>query len=117
MRYQDEKLPAGAIKVGETPMMSENTVLPAILNKHMSPRGKIGHIVVETGSLQFVWEDNLHDIIMCDKKHPVVIEPERYHHVIITGKVEFKVEFYKVESSEVEITEEDAVRPGEEFVE
>jgi len=32
-----------------------------------------------------------------DKNHPFLIEPERYHHVIITGKVKFKVEFYKIE--------------------
>ncbi|XMB85183.1 DUF1971 domain-containing protein [Mycoplasmatota bacterium WC44] len=117
MNYQDKQLPAGAVKVGETPMMNENTVLPAILNKHMSPKGKFGNVVVEKGSLEFVWEDDLNNVMICDKKHPIVISPERYHHVIITGEVEFKVEFYKQESTTVDISDEDAIRPGEEFVE
>lgn len=116
MRYQDEKLPDRAVKVGETPLMDENTVLPAILNNHMSPKGKYGYIAVENGSLQFVWEDNLEDVMMCDKQHPIVITPERYHHVIITGKVEFKVEFYKLEDTKIEISDEEASRPGEKFI-
>ncbi|CAH2213450.1 DUF1971 domain-containing protein [Tepidibacter aestuarii] len=116
MRYQDKKLPYGAIKVSETPLMNENTVLPGILNKHMSPKEKYGYIVVEKGSLQFVWEDNLEDVIMCDKEHPIVITPERYHHVIITGEVAFKIEFYKVENTKIDISDEEASRPGEKFI-
>lgn len=116
MRYQNEKLPEGAVKVGQTPLMNENTVLPGILKNHMSPKGKYGYVVVEKGSLQFVWEDNLEDVLLCDKDHPIVITPERYHHVIITGEVEFRVEFYKVEGIKVDIAYKEAPRPGEKFI-
>ncbi|WP_105616763.1 DUF1971 domain-containing protein [Vallitalea okinawensis] len=116
MRFQEKKLPEGAVKVGETPLMNEETVLKPILNKHMAPRGKYGYVVVEKGSLQFVWEDNIEDVLLCDKEHPIVITPERYHHVIITGEVEFKVEFYKVKDISDEKLDEESVRPGEQFV-
>lgn len=116
MRYQDEKLPDGAVKVGETPLMNEKTALPGILNNHLSPKGKYGYVVVEKGSLQFVWEDSLEDVLLCDKEHPIVITPERYHHVIISGEVEFKVEFYKLEGNKLETSYEKASRPGEKFI-
>lgn len=118
MRFQEIKLPQGAKKVGETPIMDEKTVLKGILNKHMSPKGKYGYVVVEEGSLDFVWEDKLDDVITGDIEHPIVIEPERYHHVIITGPVKFKVEFYKVPDSEIKIANNsDVPRPGQAFLE
>ena len=57
MNYQNATLPEGAVKVGSTPAMTEKTVVPGILKKHLAPRGKFGYLVVEEGSLQFVWED------------------------------------------------------------
>ena len=116
MQYQNVKLPDGVVKVGETPLMNENTVLPAILNKHMSPKGRYGYLVVEKGSLEFLWEDDLENVLTSDSNHPIVITPERYHHVIITGDVEFKVEFYEPKDIEIVISEENAPRPGEKFI-
>ena len=52
--------------------------------------------VVEEGSLQFVWEDDEGNILDADPEQPIVIFPERFRHVTITGKVRFRVEFYKV---------------------
>ncbi len=115
MRYQEIDLPKEAVKIGETPFMTEKTVLQGILNNHMAPKGKIGLIVVKSGSLDYVWEDTPDDIITSDKDHPIVIESERYHHVIITGPVEFKVEFYKYDSPIIEMDEK-ATRPGEDFI-
>ena len=57
MNYQNATLPKGALKVGSTPTMTEKTVVPGILKAHLAPRGKFGYLVVEEGSLQFVWED------------------------------------------------------------
>ena len=80
----------------------------------MSPKGKIGLVVVKKGTLDFVWEDDLDNILSCDKDHPIVIEPERYHHVILTGEVEFKIEFYK--DVPLSSLDENAIRPGEAFI-
>ena len=44
MNYQDETLPEGARKVGSTPSMTEETVVPGILKKHLAPKGKFGDI-------------------------------------------------------------------------
>ena len=114
MNFQDLPLPLKENKIGETPILNEITVLKPILNKHMAPKGKVGLVLVEEGSLDYVWEDDLTNVLTSDKDHPIVIEPERYHHVIITGPVKFKIEFYKdVEPVSVDET---AVRPGESFI-
>ena len=114
MTYQNEKLPLEQDKIGETPWLNEVTVLKPILNKHMAPKGKVGLVIVRKGSLDYVWEDDLENVLTGDVEHPIVIEPERYHHVIITGPVEFKIEFYK--DVPPATTDEDAVRPGESFI-
>jgi len=115
MKYSKNCIPKEAIKVGETPFMTGENVFPGILEKHMAPKEKYGNIVIEEGSLDFVWEDNLEEVFTVDKNHPFLIEPERYHHVIITGKVKFKVEFYKIEEK-IKESGIDAPRPGESFI-
>jgi tellurite resistance-related uncharacterized protein len=75
--------------------MTEETVVPGILKKHLAPQGKIGFLVVEEVSLRFVWEDDQDNILDADPEHPIVILPERYHHVKIRRKVQFRVEFYQ----------------------
>ncbi|PHS58719.1 MAG: hypothetical protein COB17_01870 [Sulfurimonas sp.] len=115
MNFSDVKLPMGAIKVGETPSMTEKNVIKGLLKNHLAPKGKFGYIVVEEGSLQYFWEDDKENIIDADINHPIVIEPERYHSVVMSGEVLFRVEFYKVAN----IFEKDKAgdRPGEVFCE
>jgi len=116
MRYQDERLPEGAVKAGETPIMNQDNVFPGILEKHMAPKDKWGRVVVVKGTLDYVWEDDTENILTADTEHPIIIEPERYHHVILTGDVEFKVEFYKVEAEGRKEADKSAQRPGELFL-
>jgi len=114
MRFQNLPQPNKENKLGETSWLTNETVLKALLNKHMSPKGKVGLILVKEGTVDFIWEDTPNDIINADKDHPIVIEPERYHHVIVTGSVIFKVEFYQDKASNK--YDESAVRPGEDFI-
>ena len=117
MNYQNATLPEGAVKVGSTPVMTEETVVPGILKKHLAPRGKFGYLVVEEGSLQFVWEDDEDNVLDADSEHPIIIFPERYHHVSITGKVRFRVEFY--DAGGIDIADDlikQGQRPGEDFI-
>jgi tellurite resistance-related uncharacterized protein len=117
MHYQNESFPEGAIKVGSTPSMTEETVVPGILKKHLAPKGKFGYLVVEEGSLQFVWEDDPDNVLDADPGHPIVIFPERFHHVSITGQVQFRVEFYKIVNEDTtDVSHEGGDRPGEDFV-
>ena len=113
MNYQNAKLPDGAEYAASSPLMTEQTVLKPILGKHMAPKGKCGYLIVEKGALQFVWEDT-GEVLDAAPGHPVVIQPERYHHVRLTGPVEFKIEFYKIPS--VSATDAEAARPGEQFL-
>ena len=71
--------------------------------------------MVETGSLQFIWEDDAEHVLDADPDHPIVIYPERFHHVVITGAVQFRVEFYRVEGDR-ELPERQGDRPGAAFV-
>jgi len=117
MVFQNETLPLGVHKVGSTPLLTEKTVPKGILKKHLAPKGKIGLLVVEEGLLQFVWEDSPNEILDADPENPIVIWPERFHHVVINGSVRFQVEFYspaQVLDAEQHLIEGD--RPGEDFI-
>ena len=114
MSNKNTDLPLIENKIGETTWLTNKTILKPLLNKHMAPKGKIGLVVVKVGSIDFVWEDDLKNVLTCDKDNPIVIESERYHHLILKGDVEFKIEFYKeVESKS---SDELAKRPGESFI-
>lgn len=115
MNFQNQTLPPGAVKVGSTPSMTEETVVAGILKKHMAPKGKYGYLVVEEGTLQFVWEDD-QEVLDADPQHPIVIFPERYHHVRITGQVKFRVEFHSVDENLIGVSIDNAARPGEDFI-
>jgi len=117
MNFQNESLPEGASKIGSTPTMTEETVVPGILKKHLAPRGRFGYLVVEEGALQFIWEDDPENALDADPGHPIVIFPERFHHVKITGKVRFRVEFYEVGGIEIDAgVKKTGERPGEDFI-
>lgn len=117
MNFQNETLPARAQKAGSTPAMTEETVVPGILRKHLAPKGKTGYLVVEEGSLQFVWEDDVDNVLDADPEHPIVIFPERFHHVVITGPVRFRVEFYVLaEGTGTEPPPKQGERPGADFI-
>ena len=117
MNFQNESLPDKSLKVGSTPSMTEETVVAGILKKHLAPKGKFGYLVVEEGSLQFVWEDDEDNVLDADPEHPIVIFPERFHHVSITGKVRFRVAFYKIASGDIgDVVHQGAERPGEDFI-
>ncbi len=115
MNYQKAQLPEGAVLAGTTPTMTEDTIVPGILANHMAPKGKCGLLVVEEGACRFVWEDDQDNPIDCDPDHPVVIFPERFHHVAVTGPVKLRVEFYSQPQSLGKL-DPDAVRPGEGFI-
>jgi len=117
MNFQNATLPDQAIKVGSTPSMKADTVVAGLLRKHLAPRGKYGLLVVEEGSLQYVWDDDADNVLDADPDHPIVIAPERYHHVVITGPVLFRVEFYQVPQSLGDLGEkQNGERPGEDYL-
>ncbi len=94
MNYQSKTLPEDVVKISNTATMTEETILPGILKNHATRQRRYGLLVVESGALQFVWEKE--DLVLdADPGHPIVIFPEKLHHVNITGKVQFHIEFYE----------------------
>ena len=117
MNFQNETLPRGAQKIGSTPTMTEETVIPGILKKHLAPKGRFGYLVVEEGTLQFIWEDDAENALDADPRHPIIIFPERFHHVNITGPVRFRVEFYDVGGIDIGAgSKQTGDRPGQDFI-
>ncbi len=94
MSYQNETLPGDVVKISSTSIMTEETILPGILRNHETRKGRYGLLVVEKGALQFVWEDD-GQILDAVPGHPIVISPEKLHHVKLTGKVQFFIAFYE----------------------
>lgn len=115
MNYQNATLPMGAELAGSSRDMDQDSVVPGILKNHLAPKGKWGYLVVQSGSVDFVWEDDPENVLTADAEHPIVIYPERFHHVVITGAVEFKVEFYSVPESAAP-DQKQGDRPGEAFL-
>lgn len=116
MNYQNAQLPKNSVLAATSPEMTEKKILKPILKKHMAPRGNYGYLRVSRGSLQFQWEDT-GEILDADPDHPIVIFPERFHHVILTGKVLFQIEFYQApESCHTSSPCAEAERPGEAFL-
>ena len=112
--YDNLIFPEGLEKVGETPWMTEKTVFPDILKRHMAPKDKLGYLLVKKGELEFVWEDEKERVYTVNPKHPLIIYPERYHHVVLIGPVEFKIKFYKFDLDIIK--DMNALRPGENFI-
>ncbi|NOY84802.1 MAG: DUF1971 domain-containing protein [Nitrospirae bacterium] len=94
MNYQNKTLPENVVKISSTAMMTEETILPGILKNHETRKGRYGLLVVEEGALQFVWEDD-GQILDADPGHPILIFPQKLHHVKLTGKVQFFIAFYE----------------------
>ena len=65
----------------------------------------------------FAHEDEEDNVLDADPEHPIVIFPEPFHHVSITDKVRFRVEFYEVPSGIAsDAPQKEGERPGEDFI-
>ena len=80
----------------------------------MDPKVRLSYLIVKKSELAFVWEDEKESVYTVDAKHTLIIYPERYHHVILTRTMEFKIKFYKFDIDEVK--DSVALRAGEEFI-
>lgn len=110
-----EKISENHKKIGETPLFDERNYIAEMTRKHMTPKNIYGILKVLEGELQFVWNDEK-KIYTVDKQHPMVIEPERYHHIILNGKVKFYLELYKNLKDDKIILDEKAKRLAKQFI-
>lgn len=92
--YVDE-LPGGLSLQRTTPTFDEHSTPAGLLRAHQVAEGVWGRLVVESGSLSFVFEDELTTERTLHAGDQQVIPPTTPHHVVLDGPVRFAVEFHR----------------------
>ncbi len=90
-----DELPAGAQLTRTTAEFDERSVPQGLLRAHRVADGVWGRLVVTSGSLRFVFEDDQAEPTTVAAGGTQVIPPARPHHVELTGPVTFHVEFHR----------------------
>lgn len=90
-----EELPAGLEHVRTTDVFDQDHHPAGLLRAHRVAEGVWGRLVVHTGSVTFVFEDDPANPITAHAGRPVVIPPGRLHHVDLGGPATFAVEFHR----------------------
>ena len=91
----DGELPEGLTLQRTTPTFDEESTPAGLRNAHAVVDGVWGRLVVEAGSLGFVFEDAPEAVRTVTAGEHQVIPPSRLHHVVIDGPVRFAVEFHR----------------------
>lgn len=89
------QLPDGVDLIRTTPVFDNATVPAALLRAHQVADGVWGRLVVHTGALTFVFEDDLDRPVAVGAGEHVVIPPARPHHIELDEPATFAVEFHR----------------------
>ena len=89
------ELPVGLTLQRTTPTFDERSTPVGLLRAHQVAEGVWGRLVVEGGSLGFVFEDAPDVVRVIGSGDEQVIPPSALHHVVLDGPVRFAVEFYR----------------------
>lgn len=95
----EASLPAGVELVRTTPVFDQSTVPDGLLAAHRVADGVWGRLVVRSGSLRFVFEDDAGDGRELTAGESTAIPPARPHHLVVEGPVTFLVEFHRPPSA------------------
>mgnify|MGYP001822411982 CR=1 FL=1 len=87
-------LPPGMRLVRTTPEFDEETLPAGLRATHKIAKGVWGNVVVRTGSVDFVFDDDPSTRCTLETGGSQPIPPERVHHLIVTGPVSLAIEFY-----------------------
>ncbi len=90
------QLPDGLEHVRTTDVFDETTVPAGLLRAHRVADGVWGNLVVHTGAVTFVFDDEPDHPITVGAGDTVAIPPARQHHVELDGPATFAVEFHRV---------------------
>lgn len=88
-------LPAGLVYVRTTDVFDNVTAPAGLRRAHRVADSTWGRLVVHTGTLRFVWEDDPEHPVVVRAGGTVVIPPARLHHVEFDGPAAFAIEFYR----------------------
>jgi len=88
-------LPDGVGLVRTTPDFDEHTVPAGLRSAHRIAEGVWGQLVVLSGALEFVVEDEPGDRRLLHAGDTRIIPPGLVHHVDLHGPVRFHIEFHR----------------------
>ncbi len=91
----DISIPDGFELTRTTDMFDNDTVPSGLLKAHRVAESVWGRLVVSSGSVRFVFEDEPDDAVTVEAGGAAVIPPGRLHHVELDGPAAFAVEFYR----------------------
>lgn len=88
-------LPDGLEHVRTTDLFHNDTVPPGLLRAHQVAKNVWGRLVVHTGAVGFVFEDDEAHPIEVRAGGSVAIPPQRRHRVVLGDPATFAVEFHR----------------------
>lgn len=94
------ELPEGLELARTTDVFDEDSVPAGLLRAHRVASGVWGRLVVHSGSLGFVFEDESDIVVAVGVGEHLVIPPDRPHHLELDGPVTFAVEFHHRRASD-----------------
>ena len=94
-------LPDGLEHVRTTDTFDNDTVPAGLLRAHRVADGVWGRLVVHTGVVTFVFDDEPGHPIIVGAGGAVAIPPARQHHIELDDLATFAVEFYRLPSAEM----------------
>lgn len=89
------ELPDGLELARTTDVFDERNHPGGLLRAHQVADGVWGRLLVHSGSLRFVFEDDADTPLTVPAGGTVVIPPARRHHVEFDGPVTFAIEFHR----------------------
>ncbi len=89
------RLPADVELIRQTGEFHEHSVPEGLLLAHHLADGVWGRLVVSSGELEFVFEDDVDGSIVLRADDRWVIPPRRPHHLVLRGAVSFHIEFLR----------------------
>jgi tellurite resistance-related uncharacterized protein len=95
MPQRGPQLPEDAVLVRTTAVFDIDTVPAGLLQQHRIADDRWGRLLVHTGSVAFVFEDEPDQPITVAAGDAVVIPPGRLHHLELDGPATFVVEFHR----------------------
>lgn len=93
------QLPAGLEYVRTTNVFDNTTVPSGLLRAHRIGEGVWGRLLVHSGIVTFVFEDDPEHPITAAAGDAVAIAPGRMHHLQLDDPATFAIEFHRVPTS------------------
>lgn len=87
-------IPSELVFARTTPVFDAGSVPSGLKRAHKVAAGVWGHIVVESGTIGFFFEDSVGGPIDIEAGEAMVIPPNDPHHVVVPEGATFRVEFY-----------------------